>query len=187
MTMSKGPAPDKAAPANVEAEDDDIYEDESGKIALFVNSVSAQNNFVNFSEGYRVGDIYIPPPVKPYCSTESTGPRLIITNISNHNFKSYAGTVVLGPFHQVNLNSNLYKNAYLRNPSYRDFLPLLAPMGVVKVMLLIQFSSYSATGHRKFVQRSYLSSCTTQLGIQTVQAVQWKCISCKYWINLMAA
>lgn len=36
MTMSKGPAPapDQRTPANVEVEDDDIYEDESGKIAL---------------------------------------------------------------------------------------------------------------------------------------------------------
>ncbi|KAI8041998.1 hypothetical protein M5D96_003298, partial [Drosophila gunungcola] len=42
--------------------------------------------------GTRIGDIYIPPP--------SVGPRLIIAKIVNHNFKSYAGTVVLGPFHQ---------------------------------------------------------------------------------------
>lgn len=51
--------------------------------------------------GTRIGDIYIPPPVKPYCSTESIGPRLIITKISNCNFKSYAGEVVLGPFSNV--------------------------------------------------------------------------------------
>ncbi|CAD6999361.1 unnamed protein product [Ceratitis capitata] len=38
--------------------------------------------------GTRIGDIYIPPPVPPHCSTEK-----------NKNFKSYAGTVVLGPFH----------------------------------------------------------------------------------------
>ncbi|KAJ6639312.1 Structural maintenance of chromosomes protein 4, partial [Pseudolycoriella hygida] len=48
--------------------------------------------------GTRIGDIYIPPPVKPYCSTESIGPRLIITKISICNFKSYAGEVFLGPF-----------------------------------------------------------------------------------------
>lgn len=51
--------------------------------------------------GTRIGEIYIPPPVKPYCSTESIGPRLIITKISNTNFKSYAGDVVLGPFSNV--------------------------------------------------------------------------------------
>ncbi|XP_031624942.1 uncharacterized protein LOC116341786 [Contarinia nasturtii] len=48
--------------------------------------------------GYRVGDIYIPPPIKPYCSSESQGARLIITQIMNTNFKSYAGEVPLGPF-----------------------------------------------------------------------------------------
>ncbi|XP_017134190.1 structural maintenance of chromosomes protein 4 [Drosophila elegans] len=50
--------------------------------------------------GTRIGDIYIPPPVPPHCSMESVGPRLIIAKIVNHNFKSYAGKVVLGPFHQ---------------------------------------------------------------------------------------
>ncbi|XP_065081267.1 structural maintenance of chromosomes protein 4 [Ochlerotatus camptorhynchus] len=50
--------------------------------------------------GTRVGGIYIPAPVPPYCSTECKGPRLIITHISNYNFKSYAGQVMLGPFHQ---------------------------------------------------------------------------------------
>lgn len=51
--------------------------------------------------GTRIGDIYIPPPIPPYCSTESKGPRLIIKKIENFNFKSYAGKVVLGPFHHV--------------------------------------------------------------------------------------
>uniref|UniRef100_A0A1B0CS89 Structural maintenance of chromosomes protein n=1 Tax=Lutzomyia longipalpis TaxID=7200 RepID=A0A1B0CS89_LUTLO len=50
--------------------------------------------------GTRIGDIYIPPPVPPYCSAESKGPRLIITHIVNENFKSYAGKITLGPFHQ---------------------------------------------------------------------------------------
>ncbi|KAH8269369.1 hypothetical protein KR018_008395, partial [Drosophila ironensis] len=49
--------------------------------------------------GTRIGDIYIPPPVPPHCSMESTGPRLIIKRIVNRNFKSYAGDVELGPFH----------------------------------------------------------------------------------------
>lgn len=51
--------------------------------------------------GTRIGDIYIPPPVPPYCSIEQKGPRLIIKKIENYNFKSYAGKVVLGPFHHV--------------------------------------------------------------------------------------
>ncbi|XP_037708977.1 structural maintenance of chromosomes protein 4 [Drosophila subpulchrella] len=50
--------------------------------------------------GTRIGDIYIPPPVPPHCSMESVGPRLIIAKIVNRNFKSYAGEVELGPFHQ---------------------------------------------------------------------------------------
>nr|CAD7266907.1 unnamed protein product [Timema shepardi] len=50
--------------------------------------------------GIRLGDIYIPPPPKPICSVENTGPRLIITNITNLNFKSYAGECDLGPFHK---------------------------------------------------------------------------------------
>lgn len=51
--------------------------------------------------GTRIGDIYIPPPVKPYCSSESIGPRLIIHKIVNFDFKSYAGEVQLGPFCSV--------------------------------------------------------------------------------------
>lgn len=55
--------------------------------------------------GTRIGDIYIPPPIPPYCSTESKGPRLIIKKIENFNFKSYAGKVVLGPFHHVSTDA----------------------------------------------------------------------------------
>lgn len=69
--------------------------------------MAGENPFddANISEdeegGTRVGDIYIPPPIPPYCSIESKGPRLIIKKIENNNFKSYAGKVVLGPFHHV--------------------------------------------------------------------------------------
>lgn len=59
--------------------------------------------FSNLAGSYRVGDIYIPPPVKPYCSNESHGSRLIITNILNRDFKSYAGEVALGPFTPVSM------------------------------------------------------------------------------------
>jgi structural maintenance of chromosome 4 len=51
--------------------------------------------------GLRIGDIYVAPPPKPVCSSETSGPRLIITHIENENFKSYAGRQVLGPFHKV--------------------------------------------------------------------------------------
>lgn len=64
-----------------------------------------QDQDLNMSDdkevGTRIGDIYIPPPVKPYCSTENIGPRLIITNISNSNFKIYFCEVVLGPISNV--------------------------------------------------------------------------------------
>ncbi|KAL5289712.1 SMC4 family protein [Megaselia abdita] len=49
--------------------------------------------------GTWVGEIYIPPPTEPHCSTESSGSRLMITKIVNVDFKSYAGKIVLGPFH----------------------------------------------------------------------------------------
>ncbi|XP_011691697.1 PREDICTED: structural maintenance of chromosomes protein 4 [Wasmannia auropunctata] len=47
--------------------------------------------------GQRVDDdIYIPPPLKAF--KEVDGPRLMIAKIVNKNFKSYAGTHVIGPF-----------------------------------------------------------------------------------------
>lgn len=45
-------------------------------------------------------DIYIPPPLKINNEIDINGPRLIITKISNQNFKSYRGTQVIGPFHK---------------------------------------------------------------------------------------
>ena len=61
----------------------------------------SENVYWMFLGGTRVGGIFIPPPVKPYCSAESKGPRLVITHIENTNFKSYANTVSVGPFHHV--------------------------------------------------------------------------------------
>lgn len=37
-------------------------------------------------------------------TTENATARLMITKIVNENFKSYAGTQELGPFHKVRLN-----------------------------------------------------------------------------------
>ncbi|KAL0113308.1 hypothetical protein PUN28_012455 [Cardiocondyla obscurior] len=49
--------------------------------------------------GLRVDDeIYIPPPLKNFSEISEDGPRLIITKIVNENFKSYAGTHIVGPF-----------------------------------------------------------------------------------------
>lgn len=45
-------------------------------------------------------DIFIPPPPNIRSQVNKQGPRLMITKIVNINFKSYAGTVVIGPFHE---------------------------------------------------------------------------------------
>lgn len=51
--------------------------------------------------GLRIDDIYVPPPPRPPGTIDNSGPRLIITQIVNKNFKSYGGERVLGPFHKV--------------------------------------------------------------------------------------
>ncbi|XP_015179859.1 PREDICTED: structural maintenance of chromosomes protein 4 [Polistes dominula] len=51
--------------------------------------------------GIRIDDdIYIPPPPSKINELDVNGPRLMITKIVNENFKSYAGTQVIGPFHK---------------------------------------------------------------------------------------
>lgn len=50
--------------------------------------------------GIHVDGIYIPPPPPPALTFDNKGPRLVITHIENHNFKSYFGTRTLGPFHK---------------------------------------------------------------------------------------
>ena len=47
-------------------------------------------------------DIIIPPPPKVFGEIDTKGPRLMIVKIVATNFKSYAGEVEIGPFHQVN-------------------------------------------------------------------------------------
>uniref|UniRef100_A0A8B9I336 Structural maintenance of chromosomes protein n=1 Tax=Anser brachyrhynchus TaxID=132585 RepID=A0A8B9I336_9AVES len=42
----------------------------------------------------------IPPPPPPAMTNEPGAPRLMITHIVNHYFKSYAGEQTLGPFHK---------------------------------------------------------------------------------------
>ncbi|XP_029157780.1 structural maintenance of chromosomes protein 4 [Nylanderia fulva] len=52
-------------------------------------------------DGLRVDDeIYIPPPLRTFSEVDTTGPRLMITQIVNENFKSYAGRTTIGPFHK---------------------------------------------------------------------------------------
>lgn len=56
----------------------------------------------NEEGGLRVdNDIYIPPPPMVFREVDTNGPRLMINKIINKNFKSYAGTKIVGPFHKV--------------------------------------------------------------------------------------
>jgi hypothetical protein len=87
--------------------------DKNQKKNTSLNQPQADANEVDFESdleisddedgGTRINGIRIPPPIKPYCSTQSKGPRLIIRYIENYFFKSYAGTVKVGPFHHVSL------------------------------------------------------------------------------------
>ncbi|XP_058798043.1 structural maintenance of chromosomes protein 4 isoform X2 [Phymastichus coffea] len=67
--------------------------------------------------GWRVSDeIYIPPPPVIFGEYDTKGPRLMIVKIMAKNFKSYAGTVEIGPFHKcfssiVGPNGNGKSNA----------------------------------------------------------------------------
>ncbi|KAK3094368.1 hypothetical protein FSP39_000811 [Pinctada imbricata] len=46
------------------------------------------------------GPIEVPPAPQTVATYEVNGPRLMITHIQNENFKSYAGSRTLGPFHK---------------------------------------------------------------------------------------
>ncbi|XP_033759958.1 structural maintenance of chromosomes protein 4-like isoform X2 [Pecten maximus] len=61
---------------------------------LVTSVVSRQFNPEDF------GEIEIPPAAVSVATYEIHGPRLMITHIVNENFKSYAGTQTLGPFHK---------------------------------------------------------------------------------------
>lgn len=68
--------------------------------------IEGRNAEYDEEDGLRVDDeIYIPPPLRTFSEVDSTGPRLMITKIVNENFKSYAGTTTIGPFHKVNFNA----------------------------------------------------------------------------------
>lgn len=88
------PAPNQPEPPTTSANNDEDADD----------VVDPMSQFEDEEGGFTVGDIYIPPPVKPYCSSESRGARLIITKIMNTNFKSYAQDVALGPFCHVSFS-----------------------------------------------------------------------------------
>jgi len=48
--------------------------------------------------------VVVPPAPDNAMSYDGGGPRLMITKIVNENFKSYAGTETLGPFHKASLS-----------------------------------------------------------------------------------
>lgn len=83
-----------------------VTDKENRKRKLVVEEESSEDEIerAEFSDeegGIRIDEIYIPPPPQNSCTSESYGPRLIITRIVNENFKSYAGQQILGPFHKV--------------------------------------------------------------------------------------
>ena len=47
------------------------------------------------------GPVEVPPAPLAVQSFDGSGPRLMITHIVNENFKSYANSQTLGPFHKV--------------------------------------------------------------------------------------
>lgn len=53
--------------------------------------------------GIHIDGLYIAPPPPPALTFDNDGPRLIITHIECHNFKSYAGTQVKHVFSQIGL------------------------------------------------------------------------------------
>ena len=65
------------------------------------DSSSEDDEVYEEAGGIKIGDVYVPPMPAAYCSSESHGPRLVISHIVNENFKSYAGRQVLGPFDKV--------------------------------------------------------------------------------------
>ncbi|XP_014215736.1 structural maintenance of chromosomes protein 4 [Copidosoma floridanum] len=82
-------------------------------------NMEAQNepDDVPYTVGWQVSeDIFIPPAPQAFGEYDATGPRLMIVKIVAKNFKSYAGSVVIGPFHKcfssiVGPNGNGKSNA----------------------------------------------------------------------------
>lgn len=106
--------PRKSIRPNADADQGRHQSDEMEENALDVSEIREEEEASEDEEGgLRIGDIYVPPPPKPVCSSETSGPRLIITHIENENFKSYAGRQVLGPFHKV--LELLYTSSYIVN------------------------------------------------------------------------
>ncbi|NXX18903.1 SMC4 protein, partial [Podargus strigoides] len=89
----KGSKPLEESTSDMEVEDE-------GDRQLGTVSPEADSNegLDNRSLEEILGSILPPPP--PAMINEAGAPRLMITHIVNHNFKSYAGEQTLGPFHK---------------------------------------------------------------------------------------
>lgn len=73
--------------------------------------------------GWRVSDeIYIPPPPMIFGEYDTKGPRLMIVKIMAKNFKSYAGTIEIGPFHKVCLPNTHYVYKFAFNLLLKQLL-----------------------------------------------------------------
>ncbi|CAG0883478.1 unnamed protein product [Darwinula stevensoni] len=73
----------------------------TGESEVHETEESETDEYVMEEEGgIHIGDIYVPPPPPPALTMESTGPRLIISQIVIEDFKSYAGVQTLGPFNK---------------------------------------------------------------------------------------
>ena len=90
-------------------------------------------------------------------------PRLMITKIVCENFKSYAGTKVLGPFHKVSCFLVKYSegggNRAVHSSSSLPFSasrPLSGPMGVESRTSLTQCCLSSATAPPRYAARRCL-------------------------------
>ena len=82
-------------------------------------------------------------------------PRLIITKIVNTDFKSYAGTKIIGPFHKVQLFHFTSTNDFSRHSHQ-----LLAQMVRENLMSLIQCSLYLVIVQIRFVIKKFLGLFT---------------------------
>ena len=132
----------------------------------------------------------------------SSTARLMITKIVNENFKSYAGTQELGPFHKVCIANRVFfdwlvvfiseadhsiliiklfcpsKVSLLLSHSFeilfflRISLPLLAPMEAENRTLLMRCCSCLVTARKWFAQRKFHNWYTTQKTIKMSRAAQ---------------
>lgn len=135
--------------------------------------------------GLRVDDeIYIPPPLKTFSEADVTESRLMITKIVNENFKSYAGTHVIGPFQKVNIYTGVrvcFLNVILDLISFlQSFSAIVGPNGsgksnVIDSMLFVFGYRASKIRSKKISvlihnssEHPNLNSCTVSIYFQKI-------------------